>query len=205
MTHLPYAVLAIAALAIFVVLPALVLLLYPFRWFQKLLNAIPVRWHILHTFMDSFQGCYKNGTEPGTVDCRWFASIYFIVRCILFLVSIYATGSAYFPLASIILTILSASIVLVQPFKSELSHYSNITATYVLFLALFYVSMTGVELSTTKMQDMTWFFYIISLLLACFPLMYVTAITLQWIISHRKFGLVLFQRWQARRQGYELL
>lgn len=39
--HLPYAILAIAVLVM------LVLLLYPFRCFQKLLNALPVRWHIL--------------------------------------------------------------------------------------------------------------------------------------------------------------
>ena len=78
--HLPYAILAIAVLSLFALLPTLLLMIYPFRWFQKLLNLFPFRWYILHTFMDTFQGCYKNETEPGTRDCRWFASIYFLLH-----------------------------------------------------------------------------------------------------------------------------
>ena len=27
--------------------------------------------------LDSFQGCYKDGTEPGTFDCRWFQLLYY--------------------------------------------------------------------------------------------------------------------------------
>ena len=61
--HLPYAILATGMLFLIVLFPVLLLTLYPFRWFQKLL---PGHWYILHTFMDSFQGCYKDGMEPGT-------------------------------------------------------------------------------------------------------------------------------------------
>ena len=67
--HLPYAILAIIVSIVFVVLPLTVLVLYPFAFFQKFLDCIPVRWHILHTFMDAFQGVYKDGTEPDTRDC----------------------------------------------------------------------------------------------------------------------------------------
>ena len=101
-THLPYAILAIVVLVVFVQLPVLMFMLYPFKWFQKILNVLPVHWHVLHTFMDSFQGCYKDGTEPGTQDCRWFVS-FFIVRCILFI------ASTYFPIASIVLTFFALS------------------------------------------------------------------------------------------------
>ena len=68
--HLPYAVLALVFLAIFIVLPTLILTLYPFQFFHKFLSLFPLRWHFLHAFVDSFQGCYKDSTEPGTVDCR---------------------------------------------------------------------------------------------------------------------------------------
>ena len=83
--HLPYAILAIFLLCIFVVLPIIVFTLYSFQFFQKFLNVFPFRWYILHTFVDSFQGCYKDGTEPGTRDCRWCVSAYFIFRLSLFL------------------------------------------------------------------------------------------------------------------------
>ena len=83
-THLPFALLAIFVLCVFIVLPALVLLLYPTRAFQRCLGCCRVRWDALHAFADTFQGCYKNGTE-GTKDYRYFAGLYLIVRIILLL------------------------------------------------------------------------------------------------------------------------
>ena len=59
--HIPYAVLALSVLTLFIILPTLVLLLYPFACFQKVLNTLPIRQHVLHTFMDSFFGFYKDG------------------------------------------------------------------------------------------------------------------------------------------------
>ena len=203
--HLPYAVAAIVALAFFAVLPAMVLLLYPFRFFQKLLNLFPVQWQILHTFMDSFQGCYKNGTEPGTRDCRWFASAFFLFRYILLIISVFVNGGMYFPSASIVLVLATILLVLLQPFKSEFQHYSYIITKYITFIALFYVAMSGVEFAATKRHDMLLFIYFVAIVSACLPLLYVCTITFQWIIAHRKFGIVLFQRWQARRHGYEML
>ena len=77
--HLPYAVLAIAVLLVFTLLPILLLCLYPCRCFQRLLNRCNCRCQALHMFMDAFQGSYKNGTN-GTRDCRYFAALYLITR-----------------------------------------------------------------------------------------------------------------------------
>ena len=77
--HLPFALLAILALCIIVVLPALVLLLYPTSIFQKSLGCYRVRWLALHAFADTFNGYYKNGTE-GTRDYRYFAGLYLMFR-----------------------------------------------------------------------------------------------------------------------------
>ena len=80
--HLPFAALAILILILFVILPMLVLLLYPTRLFQKCLGCFRFRWHALHIFADAFQGCYKNGTT-GTHDYRYFAGIYLLVRVVI--------------------------------------------------------------------------------------------------------------------------
>ena len=77
--HLPFALLAIFVLCVFVVFPALVLLLYPTRAFQRSLGCCRVRWLALHAFADTFNGYYKNGTE-GTRDYRYFAGLYVIFR-----------------------------------------------------------------------------------------------------------------------------
>ena len=201
-THLPYAILAIVVLAVFVLLPVLILMLYPFRWFQKILNVLPVHWQVLHTFMDSFQGCYKDGTEPGTRDCRWFASVFFIVRGAGFVVEIFATGSSFLPIASIISATLALSLVIIQPFKAKFRHYSSINAIYMLFLALFCASISGIELTSTRTHQFIWLYYIIAFILGILPLLYVSLITLKWIIYHRKFGFEVFRRLQARRNGF---
>ena len=67
-SHIPYALLAATLAIVFVMIPTLILILYPFRCFQKCLPYCQIQWHFLHAFVDSFQGCYKDGTEPGTYD-----------------------------------------------------------------------------------------------------------------------------------------
>ena len=93
--HFPYAILALIILFLFVIIPTLVLILYPFRCFQKLLSLFPMKWNTLHAFVDSFQGCYKDGTEPGTYDCRWFSVLILLIRLFLnFMIA--ATNSSVF-------------------------------------------------------------------------------------------------------------
>ena len=85
--HLPYGIVGLIVVLLFAILPVLLLVLYPFRCFQKLLNLFPFRWYILHTFVDSFYGSYKDGTQPGTRDCRWFASLFILSRFSIMLVT----------------------------------------------------------------------------------------------------------------------
>ena len=70
--HLLYGILAVIILALFVGIPTVILILYPFQCFQTILSVVPLNWLFLRAFIDSFQGCYKDGTEPGTFDCRWW-------------------------------------------------------------------------------------------------------------------------------------
>ena len=85
--HLPYALLALAMLVVFNILPLLLLLLYPCQYFQRILNHYRLRCLALHTFMGVFYGCYKDGTE-GTRDYRRFAALYLLVRVIIYMASI---------------------------------------------------------------------------------------------------------------------
>ena len=82
--HLPFAVLALCVLLVFVLFPLLILLLYPMRSFQRCLGyCTRIRWQFLHTFADAFQGCYKNGTN-GSRDYRYFAGLYLFFRIVIF-------------------------------------------------------------------------------------------------------------------------
>ena len=115
--HLPFALLAIFTLCVFVVFPALVLLLYPTRIFQRSLGCWRVKWHVLHAFADTFNGYYKNGTE-GTRDYRYFAGLYIMFRLLpLLLVLQIGLYNWIIPIVSCaIASLLSA---LLRPYKDN--------------------------------------------------------------------------------------
>ena len=203
--HLPYAIMAITILIIFVLLPILILLLYPCNWFQRLLNVFPVNWQVLHTFVDSFQGCYKDGTEPETRDCRWFSSFFFIIRITVVMLGIITTTSMYYVLSSMLMVFFVILLIIIQPFKTNLSHYSNINAAFFLLFVSWNISVIGIDMASFKKQDATWPFYILCLIFGVLPVLYGSAIILYWIYSQRKFGFELIGRVRAFRQGYDWL
>jgi len=178
--HLPYAIFALTILTIFVLIPTLLLLLYPFAWFQKLLNLFPFRWYILHTFMDSFQGCYKDGTQPGTTDCRWFASVFFIVRLLAFIIGAFLPNIMFFVLSSMLLVIFTGLLIIVRPFKTEFGNHTDINAVFVLLLALFFTSCAGTEREQTAV-----YYIILSSLIGLLPLIYISIIISYWIYKQK--------------------
>ena len=122
--HLPYGILAIAVLLVFNILPLLLLCLYPHRCFQRCLNRCSLRFQLSwRTFMDAFQGHYKDGTN-GTQDCRWFAALHLTMRgCLLLSVAVTVSefGLVVFTTLAVIMMVLTA---VFRPYKSPL--YNNI-------------------------------------------------------------------------------
>ena len=80
--HIPYVILALSILVVFIFLPSLFLLLYSTKAFRKCLQLLKIRWDIINHIMDIFQGWYKDGTE-GTRDCRFISGCYFLLRITL--------------------------------------------------------------------------------------------------------------------------
>ena len=120
--HLPFALLAICVLLVFVVFPLLLLLLYPMRSFQRCLGyCTRIRWQFLHTFADAFQGCYKNGTN-GTWDYRYFAGLYLFFRIVLLLAFILPTPFKW----AIVIPIPFAVSLLFAHFRPYKNDYFNI-------------------------------------------------------------------------------
>ena len=203
--HLPYAIIAVLVFLLMTILPMLLLIIYPFRCFQKFLNLFPVRWYILHTFVDSLYGSYKDGTQPGTRDCRWFASLFFLSRFSLSLAYAYIEGVMCLPTATMILVIVALLFVTVQPFKEDSSHFTTINVCYVLLLALSYTSVTGAAgaASSQRHEQSQAILYLFVMLVALtLPLLYISTIVLHWMYSQRKFGTDVIAK---LRNGYEVI
>ena len=204
--HLPYGILAIAVLCVFVILPTVLFALYPFSFFQKFLNLFPFRWYVLHTFMDSFYGCYKDGTQPGTRDYRWFASIFFAVRISQFLLFFLIINFQYFfALLAVTVNLHAVLVVTLQPFKSHYSNRIHIVFFLVINIFAFLIIMGDYStLITSYSQDLN-YFLLSGFILAAIPPLYVMGSICHWMWIQRKFGSSIIQQFRRWRQGYDML
>ena len=140
--HLPFAVLALCVLLVFVIFPLLLLLLYPMRSFQRCLGyCTRIRWQFLHTFADAFQGCYKNGTN-GTRDYRYFAGLYLLFRVILLVGSITMPSAFRWLITVPVPVVISLLFALFHPYKNNCFNIIDCLAFALVALGTFLIMYT---------------------------------------------------------------
>ena len=187
-SHIPYALLAALLAIVFIMIPTLILILYPFRCFQKCLSYYRIQWHFLHAFVDSFQGCYKDGTEPGTYDLRWFSAYGLVLRlgiCMLFTLTL---SVMFFVYALLLILIVLIFLLNFQPHKSSVSHYTTIDITFLILLVLHYLSVLGFNIIVLHGQQYPHLIFML-IFFSCFiPITYLVFITLQWMYLKRKWS-----------------
>ena len=194
--HLPYGILAIAVLCVFVILPTVTLALYQFAFFQKFLNLFPFRWYILHTFVDSFQGCYWNGTEPGARDCRWFSAAYLVLRCIGFLLYGITLNSTFYRSSVLFMFFFILLLVLVQPYKTSASGHLKANIVFLISISMFAEASSGIGALKIRANP----FFVLASCLSLIPLLCIVV-----LIIHNIFCLELASRFRSRFRGYEAL
>ena len=123
--HLLIALLALTVLALLVVLPMLLLFLYPLRCFQRLLNRLHLNSHVLRTFMDVFQGTFKDGTN-GTRDYRSFSGLLLLSGLVLCGIFSWTLSSFYYPVATIFILLYCVLFIVFQPYKHCCHNYITI-------------------------------------------------------------------------------
>ena len=165
--HLPFSLPAIFILCIFVFLPALFLLLYPMKIFQKCLGCCGRRLLAVHAFADVLQGCYKNGTN-GTRDCRYFAGLYLLLRIVI-LPAVY--GSSVFGfydemVSTVCLVTASLLFLLFRPYKNSswLNIWDSIAFSllaFVLFCIMYSKYVASVPTQTTEVLGVVPLVYMI--------------------------------------------
>ena len=122
----PLVVIPILCLLVFVILPMAVLLLYPFKIFQRCLTCCRLDRPSLHAIVDAYQGCFKNSATDGS-ECRYFAGLYLLLR-FSYAVLVFSLSLALYhqtqlflmalPLSGACLSFLLAGLVLIlRPYK----------------------------------------------------------------------------------------
>jgi hypothetical protein len=204
--HIPFGIIAIIVVCLLCVLPVALLGLYPFGFFQRFLNLFPLRWYVLHTFMDSLLGSYKDGTKPGTRDCRYFLALHLLSR--YFLLAMRGVNEkivlAY---AMVVLgfIIFSAIIIVMQPYKTPPSNLAN-----TLYNSLLTFLEAGLVASNVSMMVApSWSNVVNSMLLiaCCIPLLDAARVSFVFVFKRKRGILVRCWRdcWRGRLGGYEEL
>ena len=80
--HIGLALIAATIFLTFNILPALLLVLYPFKIFRACLSRCRLNLIAIATFVDKFHGCYRDGLAGGR-DMRSFSGLYFFLRIII--------------------------------------------------------------------------------------------------------------------------
>lgn len=182
--HLPYGILAVFVIFLFNFLPFLLLLLYPMRWFQRCLNHLPTSCVYLHTFVDSFAGYYKDGTETETRDCRYFAAFFLLLRALNYIAFAVTMTALYFVVFSIVLVCFTAAFVLARPYKQKYSHHMVTTTLMLMVFIILCCCGMGVSVAAVKMpQSLDPLLYVVFFMLLI-PLVYITCLVLLWLYCH---------------------
>ena len=196
--HLPFGITAFLVLLIFVILPFLLLCLYPCHCFQRGLNKLGLRCGMLHIFMDSFQGCYKNGTS-GTRDCRYFAGFYLLIRIALMGVYALTHSDIYYPLATVVLAVFMISFIVLQPYRSTV--YNVIDSFLILSMIICYSSVMAMSINGARIES-NFFLDISSVMIylsSLVPLFYIVVLVVYWLFIRKKLPQKLFHKLVHRR------
>ena len=198
MEHLPYAIVAITVLIVFIFLPLFLLLLYPFQCCQRCLNSCRLRTHALNTFIDTFQGCYKDGTN-GTCDCRYFSAAYLLVRIIFFVLYVCTLSVYTYSLVSLLLIGVAIIIAIVKPYKSSI--YNTIDTVLLLIAAGWNTSVTALSISNTRCpQYLVFLSFMITFVLATLPLVYIIGALFYFVFTRKRLPQRMLERLRALRQ-----
>ena len=183
--HLPYALIALTVFVCFNVIPFLLLLLYPFKWFHRILNYTNLNGISLQIFVDSFAGCFKDGMEPGTRDCRYFAAILLLMRIITIIIY-QLTLSAYFFVGFLLLILTFAmALIVAQPYKTKYASY-NIISPLMLTIASFSpFAAISTEIAEIKLNQALGFSIVLTIITTTLPLI---AASILWLYKINLFG-----------------
>ena len=201
--HLPYAIPSILILLTLTAIPPIVLTFYQSSIFQKCLSRCKMNSQALHTFVEVFQGCYKDGITSGTRDCRYFAGLYFILRFIF--ITLFLANIQWFILGSCVLywcaALLFAS---VKPYKNNTYNFIDAVIlglmgtiyTFIMF-NIVYVFFTGRSSP---------FLLVLTDILYTLPLLYLVLYVVYWVVDRKTNCMQRLKDFiqQSRKDDFEI-
>ena len=143
-THLPIALTAIFLFLIFNILPALLLILYPFGTFRNCLSKCRLDFIAVNIFADKIQCYYRNGLDGGK-DMRCFSGLYLYLWIgllpivIIFMKEVLNSNNVLFSIAVGFL-IMATILAVAKPYQRMYMNYIDTLLTLCVALQYFSIS-----------------------------------------------------------------
>ena len=182
-SHIPIAIFALFIIIFVALIPAVLLLLYPFKFFHCLLRHLPQGWRLsIKIFVDTVQCCYKDGTEKGKRDYRWLSSFVYGSRIAFALLYGWTLDGSFLIMAAIMLTIVVMVLIILNPYRDQYKELNTSTTIYMTLLASF---CTACDIFDRYMHPevLTYIFLFVTCMV---PLIYTIVLSLQAIGHHMK-------------------
>ena len=184
--HALYALISIF-IALFIIAPSiLLLLLYPIKVFQLFLFKCRLSTRTiasLNIFVEKYYSCYRDGTEGGK-DMRSFASMYFILGLIAFLIFRITSLTTALTLAVVLYVSYEIVIALVRPYKKA---YMNVIDTLIVANLALLSLIAEKHFSEDNNSLLTFLYLIIVSIFTLLPLLglsgFIAYRILKWIKS----------------------
>ena len=204
--HMVYGITAVIVYFIFVFLPFLLTLLYPLKVFQECLNRCRLSHVALHSFVDSIAGYYKDGTEPGTRDCRLFAAAFFFLPTLLYISYAVTLNVYYYVVGGAVIAIFCLTFTMCQPYKEAYKQYRKVTTVIFILMMLMHSIILGADYAQLKMYQAynNTLYFVIAI--GALPPLYLTALSIRYIFRQMKYSVLYskYQQIQARTNSSTL-
>ena len=172
--HIPFFIMALAVVSV-LILFILLLLVYPMKWFQVLLNKFNLNSPGFRMFMECFQGYYRDRTDGGW-ECRYFAALYPTLRIGTVIIYAVTQSDAFFPIFTLFITVSMLTIFLVNPYKPQFSSYNKVDVVLLSSLVAFCASVT-VSFSSADWIDVDPAFgFVLGQIIFLIPLLYLVGL-----------------------------
>ena len=165
--HIPFVVLAVFMLVPINIFPVVFLLLYPCKWFQRILGRFRRVSQMLHPIADTFQGCYRNGADGGR-DYRYFAALYIILRISIYTICDCVEPPTSWFLYAILFLIVSIIFARLKPYRDDRLNVVDCVFCALVSICLFSQSLVAAGGVTSKRP-----YQIVTQLICLIPAVYI--------------------------------
>ena len=159
----------------------------------------------LHTVVETFQGCYKDGITSGTRDCRYFAGLYFILRIIIITLSL--VNIQYFILGSCVLYWCAALLLAsVKPYKNNIYNFIDAVILGLMGTIYSFISFNIAHVFFTGHSSTL--LLVLTDILYTLPLLYLVLFIVCWVVGRKTNCMQRLKDrgciFQSRKNNFEI-